>query len=102
MCESYVQPYSKPWPSATLKSSTIRWYGGSGRTVTPKLSMEPPRLRGRGRAYRRVVAANEGLRRYVTTETPRDDADRRRADEHHRTCGRDDHRQRDGARVRVG
>src|SRR2546430_12433968 len=48
MCESYVQAYSKPWPSAICMSSIIRWYGGSGRTVTPKLSMVPPRWRGRG------------------------------------------------------
>src|SRR6185312_8906893 len=36
-CESYVQAYSKPWLSASFISSIIRWYGGSGRTVTPKL-----------------------------------------------------------------
>ena len=39
MCESYVQPYSKPWLSASESSSTTRLAGGSGRTVTPKLSM---------------------------------------------------------------
>ena len=38
MCESYVQPYSKPWLSASESSSTTRLAGGSGRTVTPKLS----------------------------------------------------------------
>src|SRR3954464_13256913 len=36
-CESYVQAYSKPWLSASWMSSSQRWYGGSGRTVTPKL-----------------------------------------------------------------
>src|SRR5207244_428911 len=41
--ESYVQPYSKPCSSASLISSRKRAEGGSGRTVTPKLSMEPPR-----------------------------------------------------------
>src|SRR5436853_7914210 len=60
MCESYVHPYSNPWPSATWKSSIIRWYGGSGRTVTPKLSIVPPRSRGRGRAYRRESRADSG------------------------------------------
>ncbi len=39
MCESYVQPYSKPFCSASASSSTTRLAGGSGRTVTPKLSM---------------------------------------------------------------
>src|SRR6476620_7533341 len=43
-CESYVHAYSKPWLSASFISSIIRWYGGSGRTVTPK-------LRGTGPAY---------------------------------------------------
>src|SRR5439155_14957563 len=38
MCESYVHPYSKPLLSATRKRSIIRAYGGSGSTVTPKLS----------------------------------------------------------------
>src|SRR5439155_26088998 len=42
MCESYVQAYSNPCCSASFISSIIRWYGGSGRTVTPKLSMAPP------------------------------------------------------------
>src|SRR5690348_17183319 len=101
MCESYVQPYSNPWPSATLKSSIIRWYGGSGRTVTPKLSIEPPRLRGRGRAYRRLVGANEGLRSDVTAQSPRHHADSSRADEDERTRGGDDHRERDGIRLWV-
>ena len=35
--ESYVQPYSKPCRSASSSSSRKRAYGGSGRTVTPKL-----------------------------------------------------------------
>src|SRR5436190_11532171 len=35
MCESYVQPYSKPWRSASCISSTSRVCGGSGITVTP-------------------------------------------------------------------
>src|SRR5439155_16603857 len=43
MCESYVHAYSNPCCSARCISSIIRWYGGSGRTVTPKLSIEPPR-----------------------------------------------------------
>src|ERR1700741_647798 len=43
-CESYVHAYSKPWLSASCISSIIRWYGGSGRTVTPK-------LKGTGPAY---------------------------------------------------
>src|SRR3954447_1132337 len=37
-CESYVQAYSNPWLSASCMSSIIRWYGGSGRTVTPNES----------------------------------------------------------------
>src|ERR1700759_3363808 len=43
-CESYVQAYSKPWPSATCISSIMRVYGGSGRTVTPKLNDTRPSL----------------------------------------------------------
>src|ERR1051325_2834144 len=39
MCESYVQPYSKPSFSACCSTSTSRVYGGAGRTVTPKLSI---------------------------------------------------------------
>src|SRR3954469_8646043 len=37
MWESYVQPYSKPCSSAFCISSISRVYGGSGRTVTPKV-----------------------------------------------------------------
>src|SRR5256885_7114769 len=37
MCESYVQPYSKPCSSAFCINSISRVYGGSGRTVTPKV-----------------------------------------------------------------
>ena len=37
MCESYVHAYSKPCRSANCISSIIRAYGGSGRTVTPKV-----------------------------------------------------------------
>src|SRR3954464_1394250 len=45
-CESYVQAYSKPWLSASWMSSSQRWYGGSGSTVTPKLiAMAPSLLR---------------------------------------------------------
>ena len=51
--ESYVQPYWNPCASASSMSSRKRVYGGSGRTVTPKLSIEPPRRCGRGRAYPR-------------------------------------------------
>ena len=36
-CESYVQAYPKPCCSASCISSSQRVYGGSGRTVTPKL-----------------------------------------------------------------
>src|SRR5919108_2578828 len=39
MWESYVQPYSKPCSSASRISSTKRLCGGSGRTVTPKVSI---------------------------------------------------------------
>src|SRR6266487_4024804 len=53
MCESYVQAYSNPCCSASLISSIIRWYGGSGSTVTPKLSIDPPRSLAGERAYRR-------------------------------------------------
>src|ERR687895_251202 len=42
MCESYVQPLSKPYSSAFSTSSSRRVYGGSGRTVTPNVSMRPP------------------------------------------------------------
>src|SRR5947207_14314242 len=38
-CESYVQAYAKPWRSASWISSSQRWYGGSGSTVTPKLML---------------------------------------------------------------
>src|SRR5262245_15952017 len=38
LCESYVQPYSKPCCSASLSSSATRRAGGSGSTVTPKLN----------------------------------------------------------------
>src|SRR5437016_7416495 len=61
MCESYVQAYSKPCCSASCINSIIRWYGGSGRTVTPKLSMEPPLSLAGERAYRREMARNSGL-----------------------------------------
>src|SRR5438477_2268323 len=37
MCESYVQPYSKPCSSAFCINSISRVYGGSGKTVTPKV-----------------------------------------------------------------
>ncbi len=47
--ESYVQPWSKPHSSASVKSSTNRAWGGSGRTVTPNFSaMGPPRSRNPG------------------------------------------------------
>jgi len=39
MCESYVQPVSKPNSSACLNRSNSRWDGGSGMTVTPKFSI---------------------------------------------------------------
>src|SRR5829696_7096414 len=40
--ESYVQPYWKPCASASFVSSIRRWYGGSGRTVTPNSSNGKP------------------------------------------------------------
>src|SRR6186997_3092845 len=57
MWESYVQPYSKPLSSASFMSSTKRVCGGSGRTVTPNVSIDallamgrPILFRGRGSA----------------------------------------------------
>src|SRR6266511_1377522 len=61
MCESYVHANSKPCCSASFISSIIRWYGGSGRTVTPKLSMEPPRSLAGERAYRREIASHSAV-----------------------------------------
>src|SRR6266511_5921154 len=61
MCESYVHANSKPCCSASIINSIIRWYGGSGRTVTPKLSMAPPRSLAGERAYRREIAPHSGL-----------------------------------------
>src|SRR5919197_4768321 len=50
-CESYVQPYPNPCCSASCINSTRRVYGGSGRTVTPKLniarSLRPPPIQAR-------------------------------------------------------
>ena len=37
MCESYVQPYSNPFRSASWIRSSIREKGGSGITVMPNL-----------------------------------------------------------------
>src|SRR5229473_7737603 len=50
-CESYVHAYSKPCFSASWISSIIRVYGGSGRTVTPKLRLmgSPRRVAGKTR-----------------------------------------------------
>src|SRR4051794_41457298 len=48
MCESYVQPYWKPLRSPFWSTSTSRVYGGSGRAVTPKLSIECSPVGGRG------------------------------------------------------
>src|SRR4026209_2007274 len=39
MCESYVQPWSKPFFSPFCSTSTRRVYGGSGNAVRPKLSI---------------------------------------------------------------
>src|ERR687897_2123424 len=51
---SYVQPYSNPCASASFVSSIRRWYGGSGRTVTPKLSNSgTPRSRAGKEAFSR-------------------------------------------------
>src|SRR6266566_4672139 len=64
MCESYVQAYSNPCCSASFISSIIRWYGGSGRTVTPKLSIDPPRSLAGERAYRRENGSHLGSVRH--------------------------------------
>src|SRR5437763_9566656 len=61
MWESYVQAYSNPCRSASFISSIIRWYGGSGRTVTPKLSIDPPRSLAGERAYRRENGSHSGV-----------------------------------------
>ncbi len=37
-CESYVQAYSNPWLLGELDQLDHPLYGGSGRTVTPKLN----------------------------------------------------------------
>src|SRR6184192_143674 len=56
MCESYVQECSKPCSSAFFVRSTSRVYGGSGRTVTPKVR------RAMGlRAYAVVPVPDNGL-----------------------------------------
>src|SRR5439155_19443039 len=39
-CESYVHAYPKPCFSAVWINSSQRRYGGSGSTVTPKLSID--------------------------------------------------------------
>src|SRR5215204_5394666 len=57
MCESYVHAYSNPRFSASCISSIIRRYGGSGRTVTPKLSIEPP---GRWQGNEHIAAKSPG------------------------------------------
>src|SRR3954451_21077606 len=63
-CESYVQAYSKPWLSAFWISSSQRVYGGSGRTVTPKLSaIEAPVREGTAS----IAPANQGLQTGVTS-----------------------------------
>src|SRR5262249_55967024 len=56
MCESYVQPYSKPCCSARLSSSSMRWYGGSGKTVTPNVMAMAERLQ-----LRNVTIIGTGL-----------------------------------------
>src|SRR5438034_9164612 len=56
MCESYVQECSKPCSSAFFVRSTSRVYGGSGRTVTPKVR----RVMGL-RAYAVVPVPDNGL-----------------------------------------
>src|SRR6188508_1815815 len=61
MCESYVQPYSKPWSSASFINSTKRECGGSGRTVTPNVSIEALLGMGRPILFRRpLVVAVRG------------------------------------------
>src|SRR2546423_5385204 len=55
MCESYVQPYSKPCSSAFCISSISRVYGGSGRTVTPKLRAIVVRAYAHGQPLKRAL-----------------------------------------------
>src|SRR5829696_2668049 len=59
-CESYVQPYSKPCCSAKVVSSIRRVYGGSGRMVTPKLSMGPPEVFGQESAILARIRGRRG------------------------------------------
>src|SRR4051794_30098195 len=65
-CESYIQPYPKPFCSARLISSTKRVKGGSGRTVTPKLSMSG----GRRRLAQREVAVGGRIEEAALHEPP--------------------------------
>src|SRR6266516_5182309 len=70
MCESYVQAYSNPYCSASFISSIVRWYGGSGRTVTPKLSIDHPRSLAGERAYRRENGRHSGGRTSCSRSPP--------------------------------
>src|SRR5438552_7073368 len=68
MCESYVQPYSKPWRSASWRSSSIRWWGGSGRTVTPKESIGKTSISPWLLGFDGFSAAGPGTRRRIRTD----------------------------------
>src|SRR3977135_2729981 len=60
--ESDVQAYAKPWLPAPWIRSSQRWYGGSGRAVTPKLrAIESPRRWGTAS----IPPANQALQRGV-------------------------------------
>src|SRR5437763_475978 len=78
-CESYVHAYSKPWLSASLISSRKRAYGGSGRTVTPKLIMRVSLPRRRQRREGGQHAERGEADPAVTGQRERQ-ADERRAD----------------------
>src|SRR5690348_1739428 len=84
-CESYVHAYSKPWLSASLISSRKRPYGGSGRTVTPKLIMLVSLPRRRQRREGGQQAEHREADAAVTGQRERQ-ADERRPD-HDQQCG---------------
>ena len=63
MCESYVQPYSKPFASASWMSSSIRAKGGSGMTVMPNgAGSSRPRPIRIARSARRSSACTDSSR----------------------------------------
>src|SRR5262245_7582241 len=61
MCESYVQPYSKPFRSASCMSSSIRENGGSGITVMPNFMWRAYSLDPRSRLARLVEGQSLAL-----------------------------------------